>query len=96
MILNPQTIDAYKELLLNPSKYNLDFRPITDCFVKSDNVTAKHILAKKFTDYLNKPLPKVILYIVMNQVFGQCDGKDTDGYLGYHLQFTEPPTKAEG
>ncbi|KKN15085.1 hypothetical protein LCGC14_0989600 [marine sediment metagenome] len=87
MNLNPETIGAYKELLLNPSKHKLDFKPITECFEKSDDVTAKHILAKEFIDYLNKPLPKVILYIVMNQVFGQCDGKDSSGNLGYHLKF---------
>ena len=86
MELNPQTIDAYKELLLNPSKHKLDFKPINECFEKTDRVTAKHILAKEFITYLKKPLPKVILYIVMDQVFGQCNGKDSNGDLGYYLK----------
>ena len=95
MILNEQTIGAYKELLTNPFKHGLTFKPITECFEKSEKVTAKHILAKEFTDYLDKPLPKVIFYIVMNQLFGQCDGKDENGNLGYHLRFTAPTNQQQ-
>lgn len=87
MKINPETINAYTELLLNPSKHGLDFIPLTDCFKKSDTVTAKHVLAKQFIEYLGKPLPKVVLYIIMDNVFGQCDGKDPEGHLGYYLEF---------
>jgi hypothetical protein len=87
MILNVETIDAYQELLTNPAKNKLHFKPIKECFEKSEIVTAKHTLAEQFIEYVEKPLPKLILYIIMDQVFGLCDGKDEDGNLGYHLKF---------
>lgn len=87
MELNPQTVDAYKTLITNPKENNLPFDSITDCFDKSKDVTAKHILAKQYIDYIDKPLPKVILYIIMDQIFGQCNGKDANGDLGYYLKF---------
>jgi hypothetical protein len=100
--LTPEVIDLYKDFLVNPGKHNLSYRPITECFEKSSTVTAKHILAKQYMDYLNRPLPKVVLYIIMDQVFGQCDGLDpvtkfgdhpnAPGCLGYHLRFVHPVT----
>lgn len=87
IILCREVIEAYKTLLTQPGANGLSFKPITECFEKSETVTAKHILAKQFLTYLDKPLPKVILYIVMDQIFGLCDGKDSNGYLGYHLKF---------
>lgn len=85
--LNPETIDAYKTLITKPKENGLPFDAITECFDKSETVTAKHILAKQYIDYIGKPLPKVILYIIMDDLFGQCTGKDKNGDLGYKLKF---------
>lgn len=86
MELNQESIAAYKELITNPAKHGLkDITPLTEFFEKSDKVTAKHILAKAYMDHVARDLPKVILYIVMDEIFGICDGKDEDGLLGYHL-----------
>lgn len=87
MILNKETIAAYKELLTHPKENRLTFDSIEDCFLKVETVTAKHVLAKYYMLYLNRDIPKVIIYIIMDEVFGQCDGKDEGGNLGYHLRF---------
>lgn len=89
--LNTESVAAYKEALTNPSKHGLPIRATQDCFIKSETVTAKHILAKQYMDECNGNLPKIFCYIVMDQVFGQCNGKDKDGLLGYHLKFVEKP-----
>lgn len=89
MEINLENINAYKTILLDPHKHGFEFDAITDCFAKSEVVVAKHLLADAYLKYMDKPLPKVFLYIIMNEVFGQCDGKDTDGNLGYHLKFTK-------
>ena len=85
MELNKETIDAYKELLTNPKTHNLPFKALNECFIKADKVTAKHELYDQFIKYLKKPLPKVIFYIVMDEVFG-CGGKDDKGNLGYNVK----------
>ena len=87
--LTPEVIDAYKELLLHPKENGLDFDSITDCFEKSGIVTAKHILSESYIKYIGRPIHKLVMYIIMDQVFGNCDGKDEKGDLGYHLKFTK-------
>lgn len=84
--LDPQTIAAYEEIITNPKQHGFDFVSISDFFEKSESVTAKHILAEAYMKYINKPLPKVILYIIMDRIFGQCTGKDEKGFAGYHLK----------
>ncbi len=90
--LNPETISAYKELITNPKKHGLKIDVITDCFEKSEIVTAKHELAEAYINHIGKPLPKVILYIIMDDIFGQSDVQDKKGNLGYHLKFIKPKT----
>ena len=89
MDLTPETVKAYETLLTKPKENGLKFRPINECFEKSETVTAKHILAKQYINEVNKPLPKFFVYIIMDKLFGQCDGKDKNGYGGYHLKFIE-------
>lgn len=85
--LNQETVEAYAQLVTDPAAYNLPFRSIKECFEKSDTVTAKHLLAGDYIRNEAKLLPKIMCYIIMDNIFGQCDGKDADGYLGYHLKF---------
>ncbi|QIK58778.1 hypothetical protein G7050_02545 [Dysgonomonas sp. HDW5A] len=87
MNLTPETVSAYKELITNPQNHGLELTSITDFFIKSDKVTAKHILARAYIDHIQKPLPKVILYIIMDEIYGQCSEKADDGNLGYRLTF---------
>lgn len=90
MILNEQTVLVYQELLTNPGGHGLSFKPITECFSKSDTCVAKHELFNSYNEYLGGRLPKVIGYIIMDNVFGVCSGKDESGNLGYYLQFNKP------
>lgn len=83
--LCPETINAYKELITNPQKHGLDITPITDFFIESTVVIPKHLLAKAYIEHINKPLPKVILYIIMDEIYGCCREKDDNGDLGYKL-----------
>jgi hypothetical protein len=89
MEVNQESVRAHQTLLMEPAKYNLKFRAIQDCFEKSDTVTAKHILAKQYMEKEAKMLTKIMCYIVMDNVFGQCNGKDSNGNLGYYLTFKE-------
>ncbi len=84
--LNPEMVDAYKQIILDPIKFKMTFTPLQTYFEKSDTVTAKHILAKSYINHIQRDLPKVVLYIIMNDVYGQCRDKDADGHLGYYLK----------
>lgn len=86
MELNKQQIDAYKELLSNPKKHGLEFKGLNECFNKCEKITAKHKLYKQYIDYLKKPLPKVIFYIIIDEMFFNCVGKDDNGDLGYSIE----------
>lgn len=90
--LSPGLVAAYKELLTNPKKNGFDFRPITECFREIETVTPKHELFNVYIEYLQKPLPKVIFYIIMDELYGNLTGRAMDaegksGYLGYKLEF---------
>ena len=87
--LTPEVVASYKEIIMNPEKYEMPFIALDKCFEKSDTCTPKHILAKQYLDYMGRDLPKVILYIIMDEVFGHCNGKAEDGSFGYFLQFTQ-------
>lgn len=89
MELSKESVDAYKELLENPEKYGLEFRPLKECFESSDQVTPKHILFEQYIEYLQKPLPKVIFYIIMDEVYGNLIGRKDEKPkdLGYKLTF---------
>lgn len=85
--LNSATVEAYELLVKNPNAYGLPFRSITVCFEPSAVVTAKHVLARHYIENETPLLPKLMCYIIMDKVFGQCTGKDDQGYLGYHLKY---------
>ena len=84
--LTEATVDAHFELMTNPQKYNLKFRPLEECFEVSETVTAQHILFKDYA--VEVPMcPKVFFYIVMEKVYGRACEKDTSGLLGFKLKF---------
>lgn len=91
MELSYNAINAYKTLLTNPKNHGFEFKPIQECFEEVEEVTPKHILYEQYIEYLKKPLPKVVFYIIMDDLFGNRLGKtDNKGlykyYLGYKLK----------
>ena len=86
MELSKESVNAYKELIKNPQKHGPDFNPLSECFQASEKVTPKHILFDEYVKYLQKPLPKVIFYIIMDEEYGDLIGKDEEsGNVGYKL-----------
>ncbi|MCX6216520.1 hypothetical protein [Spirosoma sp.] len=63
----------------------MDFKPIQECFQPSDKVTAKHLLFEQLISLIKVPLPKVIFYILMDEMYGDTIGKSEDGCAGYAL-----------
>lgn len=88
MNLTPALVANFKKVIMDPAANDLPFKPMKEYFQKSETVTAKHILAQEYMKIVN--IPKLILYIIMDEEFGQCDGKDESGALGYHLSFVNP------
>lgn len=95
--LNKESVAAYKTLLTQPKEHGMDFKPLTEYFVKSETATAQHILFKQFVDEIKKPLPKIFFYIIMQEIYGFPNGYDNDnkfgdspnaqGCLGWFLKF---------
>lgn len=89
MNITPDYIDGIKTILNNPSEYNFDYLPFKDCFVESDTVTPKHILANQYLNYLNNSaVNKFIVYLLMDSEFGFCHGKADTGEAGYKLKIS--------
>lgn len=88
MELSPQTVDAYKELLINPNEHGFfDYKPLSACFEECEEVTPKHILFESYQAYLGRPLPKVIFYIIMDDLYRHLIAKDEiTKDLGYRLK----------
>lgn len=86
MNLTPQTVDAYKTLMTKPEENGLDFPSLENCFDHFDPGTPKHILYKEYVELIRKPLPKIIFYIVMDQIYFKGIVKCPDGNLGYQLK----------
>lgn len=84
MNLDPQSIEAFKLILNNPAKYNLNFRPMNECIQKSYIVTPKHVLFNQFNEEVPQ-CPKLVFYIIMDELYKQ--GKATTGELGYFAEF---------
>ena len=93
--LTPDVIAQYKDFLVNPAKYKCDYKPLHDCFVEGDHYAPQNHLYEQYIDYIQKPLPKVIFYIIMQEEFseyGGCDmitekdGSRHNGDFGYKLK----------
>lgn len=87
MTVTPELIDGYKEILNDPVKFKLPYKPFKECFVESDTITPKHVLAGQYLNYMNNSaLNKFIIYILMDDAFGFCHGKAANGDAGYKLK----------
>lgn len=86
MILTPETIRHYKQILSEPAKFGFSFPPLSQCFKESDAATPKHTLYKEYCDYIeNNNVPKVIFYIIMDELYSTSIAKAPNGDLGYKL-----------
>ncbi len=71
MILTPEVIEHAKKEV-----------DITQYFISAETATPKHLLFKEFTEKTKwKGLPKIIFYILMDQLYQI--GKADNGDLGY-------------
>lgn len=95
MLLNTQTVNAYRDILSDPKKQGLHFKPMADYFQESDIVTAKHTLFEKLIEVIKVPLPKVIFYILIDEAHNSRIGKDAEGNLGYALSFVNEEIPAQ-
>ena len=89
-LLTPAVIRRFTDFLVNPHEYNFDYKPLKECFVEGDHYEPQHLLYQQYVDYIQKPLPKVVFYIIMQEQFPEYFGKDdrpgTRHDLGYKLK----------
>jgi len=90
LTITPDVINSYKLLLTKPEEYGLDFPAITTCLIKSDVPTEKSELVKSYLTYINRSIPKVIMYIIIDQIFPENCGIYTNNRMCYYLKFIKP------
>lgn len=76
--LNPEVINLYRHFLEHPEKHGCDYKPLKEVFKETDKYIPQDKLYKKYLDYIKKPLPKVIFYIIMRETFEEFGGCETD------------------
>lgn len=84
--LTPEAVDAYTKILVSPADYGMPFKPIGEILIESDVAIPAHILFKEFIDVIQKPLPKVMFYIIMDNLFAHTRSKAPNGDMGYKLK----------
>ena len=67
--LNSKVIDLYRDFLENPKKNGFQYKPLREVFKETDKYIPQDKLYKKYLDYIKKPLPKVVFYIIMRETF---------------------------
>lgn len=72
--MTQETVNLYKDFLLNPEKYKCTYKPLSECFEKSDKYIPQDKLFDDYITYIKKPLPKFMFYIIMEDVFGEYGG----------------------
>lgn len=105
--LNSQTVAAFRNLVEHPEEHEgCNYKPIRECFEKSDVCTPQHILFNQYIAYLRRPLPKVFFYIIMEEIFPELKGKaevkcDINGEIvgggdfGYYLKCIVEPKEEQ-
>ena len=66
------------DFLENPEKHGCDYKPLKEVFKETDKYIPQDKLYKKYLDYIKKPLPKVIFYIIMRETFEEFGGCETE------------------
>lgn len=101
--LTPQTVALFRKFVEHPEECEgCDYKPIRECFEKSETCTPQHILFNDYIAYLRRPLPKVFFYIIMKEIFPELEGKAEPKYnkagdrigggeIGYYLKCVVTP-----
>ena len=90
--LNEQTVALFRKFVEHPEECEgCDYKPIRECFEKSDVCTPKHILFNQYIAYLRRPLPKVFFYIIMDEIYSDLAGKAASGEFGFYLKCVVEP-----
>lgn len=96
--LNQTTINQYKDFLENPQKYACTYKPIKECFVPGKYVIPQHLLYQLYVAHIDKPLPKAVFYIIMQELYSEYRGnapydekEQKGGEFGYKLDVVVPP-----
>lgn len=89
IVLSPESVNAYKTLMTDPKNHGLTMPSLDECFEEAGEATAKHILFQQYIDVIQKPLPKVFFYIIMDELYPKQIDKAADGCLGYKLKIKE-------
>lgn len=67
---------------------------ITQYFISTATCTPKHLMFKEFTEKTKwKGLPKVIFYILMDNLYPKHIAKAPNGDLGYCLEIVVKPVE---
>ncbi len=85
MILNKESVDAYKELITRPKENGLDFPALDELLEQHEEGTPKHILFQQYIDIIKKPVPKVMFYIIVDELYPAMV-KCADGNFGWKLK----------
>lgn len=105
--LTSETVALFRKFVEHPEECEgCDYKPIRECFEKSDTCTPQHILFNEYIAYLKRPLPKVFFYIIMDEIYpelkGKAEGKyDADGNhigggeIGFYLKCVVKPEEKE-
>lgn len=95
--INPRTIKLYTLMICEPNKFDIDILPLKDVLIKSDQLIPNDLLYKQYLDYIApRPLPKLIFYIIMRDVFGdpRVDSNSENKNAGYYLNLNEELIKS--
>lgn len=96
--MTPESVALFRKFVEHPEEFDgCDYKPIRECFQKSDRCTPQHILFGEYIAYLKRPLPKVMFYIIMDEIFPELKGKApsvcdaegrhvSGGEIGYYLE----------
>lgn len=84
MVLNEESVNAYRTIAENPAEYKLTCPALKDCFESTEIATAKHILFDQYLELTKLDFPKLIFYIIMKDIYPV--GKSPDGSLGYMVK----------
>lgn len=90
MTVYPETIDAFKACMEDPSSFGLDFPPLGEIVEASDDITPKHVLYDEYMKAIGgaRNIPKMVFYVIMDDKYPI--GKAGDGNLGYKAGIKKP------
>ena len=90
MKVTGEIISRYLKMLNNPIDYAFNFKPITECFEKSEEITPTEDLRKQYSAYTKLEINQVLFFGVLKDLFPNDIAEDQNGNLGFRLAFKRP------